>query len=139
MIKILYVHGYNGKPNGGSFQKLSKYAGSVHFNGEEVEMHSFDYDESKPYEAVRELKLYYYEKDIDLIIGSSLGGFLVANCEFARRIVVNPCLVPSEELPKIGYTGPTDDYSYMEKHLGWTSHQRGGCREDYDGDRSDVD
>lgn len=47
MIKILYVHGYNGKPNGGSFQKLSKYAGSVHFNGEEVEMHSFDYDESK--------------------------------------------------------------------------------------------
>ena len=62
MIKILYVHGYNGKPNGGSFQKLSKYAGSVHFNGEEV-----------------------------------------------------------------------------EKHPGWTSHQRGGCREDYDGDRSDVD
>ena len=47
MIKILYVHGYNGKPNGGTFQKLSKYAGSVHFNGEEVEMHSFDYDDSK--------------------------------------------------------------------------------------------
>ena len=26
MIRILYVHGYNGKPNGESFQKLAKYA-----------------------------------------------------------------------------------------------------------------
>ena len=32
MIKILYVHGYNGKPNGGSFQKLAKYAEVADFD-----------------------------------------------------------------------------------------------------------
>jgi hypothetical protein len=34
MIRILYVHGYNGKPNGESFQKLAKYAEVADFGGE---------------------------------------------------------------------------------------------------------
>lgn len=118
MVKILYIHGYNGKPDGGSFRKLAKYAEAACFGGEKVEMHSFDYDATKPYKAIRELKLYYYKNDIDLIIGSSLGGFLAAQCDWARRIVVNPCWFPSVELPKIGYTGPTDDYTYLERDLG---------------------
>ena len=119
MIKILYVHGYNGKPDGGSFQKLSKYAAEADFGGEKVEMHSFDYDASKPREESRKLRLYYYETDIDLIIGSSLGGFLTAACYWARRIVINPCLAPSVELPKVEYTGPTNDYKSMEKMIGF--------------------
>ena len=110
MIRILYVHGYNGKPNGGSFQKLAKYAEVADFDGEKVEMHSFDYDAAEPFKAERELRKYYLENDIDLIIGSSLGGFIAASCEWARRIVVNPCWKPSVELPKVGYTGPIDEY-----------------------------
>ena len=119
MIKILYVHGYHGNPNGGSFQKLSKYAAEADFGGEQVEMHSIDYDAEHPFESVRALKQYYYENDIDLIIGSSLGGFLAACCDWARRIVVNPCMYPSVELPKIGYAGPVDQYQRMEEHLGY--------------------
>ena len=97
MIRILYVHGYNGKPNGESFQKLAKYAEVADFDGEKVEMHSFDYDATEPFKAERELRKYYFENDIDLIIGSSLGGFIAACCEWARRIVVNPCWKPSVE------------------------------------------
>ena len=123
MIKILYVHGYNGKPDGCSFRKLAEYAKAAYFNGEEVEMHSFDYDATQPFKALRELKLYYYEKDIDLIIGSSLGGFLAASCDFARRIVVNPCWSPSVELPKVGYCEAVDDYLYLEKYLGHYSER----------------
>lgn len=118
MIKILYVHGYNGKPDGGSFQKLSKYAAEADFGGEKVEMHSFDYDASRPHEEARKLRLYYYENDIDLIIGSSLGGFLTAYCYWARRIAINPCLAPSVELPKAGFTGPASDYKSMERTIG---------------------
>ena len=71
MIKILYVHGYMGDPYGGSFQKISKYAAEADFGGERVQMHTFDYDPRDPIKAVRDLRLYYYEHDIDLMIGSS--------------------------------------------------------------------
>lgn len=118
MIKILYVHGYNGKPDGGSFQKLAKYAEVADFGGKKVEMHSFDYDAEDPYDALKRLNQYYFENNIDLIIGSSLGGFLAAGCDFTCRIVVNPCWVPSEELPKVGYTGYLEDYKSLEQYWG---------------------
>ena len=118
MIRILYVHGYNGKPNGESFQKLAKYAEVADFGGEKVEMHSFDYDATDPFKAIRDLRFYYFKNDIDLIIGSSLGGFLAANCDFMRRIVVNPCWTPSVELPKVRYEGETMKYTWLEEDLG---------------------
>ena len=121
MIRILYVHGYKGDPYGGSFQKISKYAAEADFGGEKVQMHTFDYDPRDPRKAVRDLRLYYYEHDIDLMIGSSLGGFLVASCRGARRIAVNPCWSPSVELPKVGYVDSVEDYLTLENWLGMYS------------------
>lgn len=118
MIKILYVHGYQGDPYGESFQKVSKYAAEADFGGEKVQMHTFDYDPRNPLKVVRELRLYYYEHDIDLMIGSSLGGFFVTCCRGARRIAVNPCWLPSVELPKIGFEGTVEEYESLEKRLG---------------------
>lgn len=118
MIRILYVHGYKGDRCGPSFQNLARYADAANFAGEKVEMLSFDYDAKDPIKCIRELRLYYYAHDIDLIIGSSLGGFLAACCPWTRRIVINPCWSPSVELPKIGYEGPTDDYEFLEESLG---------------------
>lgn len=126
MIKILYVHGYNGKPDGESFQKLAKYAEAADFGGEKVEMHSFDYDPSQAYKALRALRLYYFENAIDLMIGSSLGGFFAANCRWARRIVVNPCWSPSAELPEVGYAGPIDEYKFLEENLGYQADRGDG-------------
>jgi hypothetical protein len=121
MIRILYVHGYMGDPYGGSFQKISKYAAEADFGGERVQMHTFDYDPRDPRKAVRDLRLYYYEHDIDLMIGSSLGGFLVASCRGARRIAVNPCWAPSEELPKVGFDDSVEDYITLENWMGMYS------------------
>ena len=121
MIRILYVHGYKGDPYGGSFQKISKYAAEADFGGEKVQMHTFDYDPRDPRKAVRDLRLYYYEHDIDLMIGSSLGGFLVASCRGARRIAVNPCWSPSVELPKVGFVDSVEDYITLENWLGMYS------------------
>lgn len=118
MIKILYIHGYHGHPNGGSFQKLSKYAAQADFGGEQVEMHAIDYDACDPNKSIRQIRLYYYENDIDLIIGSSLGGFFATSCCWARRIAVNPCWLPSAELPKIGHEGPLKDYEFKESLMG---------------------
>lgn len=110
-----------GDPYGESFQKISKYAAEADFGGEKVQMHTFDYDPRDPRKAVRDLRLYYYEHDIDLMIGSSLGGFLVASCRGARRIAVNPCWSPSVELPKVGFVDSVEDYITLENWLGMYS------------------
>lgn len=126
MVRILYVHGYNGNPYGGSFQKISAYAAQADFGGERVEMHTFDYDASEPGRAIHDLRVYYFKHDIDLMIGSSLGGFLVMNCHWARRIVINPCWSPSVELPKVGYEGPVNEYQFREERLGSYSNEGDG-------------
>jgi len=80
MIKALYVPDYKEHKYGSSFLRLAKYADAANFGGEKVELLSFDYDPEEPTKSIRELRLYYYAHDIDLLIGSSLGGFLAACC-----------------------------------------------------------
>lgn len=42
------------------------------------------------------------EKNIDILVGSSLGGFLTILTTGIERYAVNPCYRPSAELPKLG-------------------------------------
>ena len=118
MIRILYVHGYHGNPFSGSFPKLSKYAAEADFGGEEVEMHYYDYDSHYPAGSIAGLRKYHQEHKIDLMLGSSLGAFLVMNCPGVLRVAINPCLTPSVELPKIDYDGRVDGYVHCEALLG---------------------
>lgn len=106
--RLLYIHGYKGSTNGVSFNRLKKYA------KDDYEMFAIDYDETRPIDTIRKILYYVYDNNIDIIIGSSLGGFLTMNCYEIPRIVINPCMIPSEELPKIGYDGPENDYKYLE-------------------------
>lgn len=98
-MKLLYVHGYNGNPYGNSFNNLKKVAGEKH------EMHTIDYDSSRPVEAIEYIREYVKNNNIDCVIGASLGGFLTMNLLGVNRIAVNPCWNPAVELPIIGYTG----------------------------------
>ena len=93
--KIAYIHGYNGSPNGVSFNILSKY---VNKNYKLVEI---DYDEENI--DIDSLKLELKSLGISKVIGSSLGGFIALNLgnEF-KKMVFNPCMKPSVELPKLG-------------------------------------
>ena len=118
MIRILYVHGYHGNPSSGSFPKLSRYAAEADFGGEEVEMHFYDYDSHDPVGSIAGLRKYHQEHKIDLMLGSSLGAFMVMNCPGVLRIAINPCWSPSVELPKIDYDGPVDGYARCEAQLG---------------------
>ena len=45
---------------------------------------------------------YIREHDIDLVMGSSLGGFITQTLKGLPRILINPCWLPSEVLPAIG-------------------------------------
>ena len=93
--KIAYIHGYNGSPNGVSFNILSKYV------NKNYELIWINYDEENI--DIDSLKLELKSLGISKVIGSSLGGFIALNLgnEF-KKMVFNPCMKPSIELPKIG-------------------------------------
>lgn len=108
---VLYVHGYGSNGNSNTAKLLKKYL------GEKINVHTISYNQSKPYEALKMIKQYKNEHNIDLLIGTSLGGFMVMNCLGSLSIAINPCFYPSVELPKIGYTGSIEEYQEIENEF----------------------
>lgn len=107
--KIAYIHGYNGSPNGTSFEILSKYLGDYY------EIVGIDYDEANP--NIEQIKTELKQLNITKVIGCSLGGFITLNLgnEF-KKLVFNPCMKPSIELPKLGASKEfVSKYSDIEK------------------------
>lgn len=95
-IRIGYVHGYLGSSNGESYKRLEKYI------PEGYELVPLNYDVRNAELSMNSLINLVQEHDINFLIGSSLGGFLVLNMWGFPRIVINPCYHPSVELPKLG-------------------------------------
>lgn len=95
VIQILYIHGANShfKPDSKKVRTLGRM-GTVH---------GFDNDYSLPYTAVMENLLCQYEKiRPDLIVGTSLGGYLaaqLANLKGCPFIAVNPAIDPASMSP----------------------------------------
>lgn len=95
--KLLYIHGYNGSPEGSSCRLFRKY-----MPADEWEVIGMDYDQNDCSIALKQIRDTIERKHIDLVVGSSLGGFLTLLTTGIQRIVINPCYSPSVELPKLG-------------------------------------
>lgn len=94
--KLLYIHGYNGSPQGHSYSLIRKHL------PEGWEIIGMDYCQDNCAVALEQIRSTVESEGIDLVVGSSLGGFLALLAEGVKRFVVNPCYRPSEELPKLG-------------------------------------
>lgn len=97
MKKLLYIHGYNGSPEGRSCQLFRKYMPQ-----DEWQVIGMDYDQEDCAKALKQIRETIDREQIDLVVGSSLGGFLTLLTTGFERIVINPCYSPSTELPKLG-------------------------------------
>lgn len=97
MKKLLYIHGYNGSPEGSSCRLFRK-----HMPQDEWQVIGMDYDQDDCAVALRQIRQTIQREHIDLVAGSSLGGFLALLTTGIERIVINPCYSPSAELPKLG-------------------------------------
>lgn len=95
--KVLYVYGYGGSHLSSSVEKLKKALPEDKF-----EVMCWDYPQRDCKAAVRFLEQKVKKHHIDIVVGSSLGAF-VAMClkVDCPKIVINPCLVPTVELPKL--------------------------------------
>ena len=92
---ILYIHGYASKGHTGeAMEKLFKENFGI----------TVYHPQFSPYydKAQIEIDEFLKTHDIDLIIGTSLGGFMALNNPGYFRIAVNPVLDPYVTLPKIG-------------------------------------
>lgn len=94
-MKILYVHGFNGSPEGHSYSLLKKHL------PEGCDIIGMNYNQNDCDVALKQIQETIQKESIDLVIGCSLGGFLTLLAEGVERFVVNPCYLPSIELPKL--------------------------------------
>ena len=86
---ILYLHGFASCGNSTKTQLLKDY-----FGAKEVLSPDLPID---PVEAIRFIKKYIIEHDVDLLIGSSLGGFYASYfCELleVKTVLINPSTQP---------------------------------------------
>ncbi len=53
------------------------------------------------------------DEQVDIVVGSSLGGFATLLLRDIPKIIINPCLRPDVELPKRGNTEIANSYSEL--------------------------
>ena len=96
-VKVLYVYGYGGSRMSSSVEKMRR---ALPADGYEVLC--YDYPQRDCAAALRFLKEKIRQHHIDVVMGSSLGAFLTLCLDVdIPKLVANPCLVPSVELPKL--------------------------------------
>ena len=113
---ILYLHGFASCGNSNKTAVLKEY-----FGEKEVLSPDLPID---PVEAVRFIKKYIIEHDIDLLIGSSMGGFYAsyfAELLEMRAVLINPSTQPFITLaPYVGtneYWCKDEAFEFTRKHL----------------------
>ena len=97
MTKVLYIYGYGGSHLSSSPQKLRKI-----LNAQDFLVLCVDYPQEDCAKALAFLQQYVIDEGIDIVMGSSLGAFLSLCLDVdVPKVIVNPCLVPTVELPKL--------------------------------------
>lgn len=66
--KVLYIYGYNSSSNSNTFKWLKEHLANT-------DMYSISYDQSNPNDSIELLCNYIKEKHINIVVGSSLGGW----------------------------------------------------------------
>lgn len=94
MKKILYIYGYGGSSKGNSFLTFKRLL-------PQYDVHCIDYNQTDCKIARKQLQEYIENEKIDLIISSSLGAFIALTLGNVPKVIVNPCIYPSVELPTI--------------------------------------
>lgn len=114
--KILYIYGYGSNPKDSSTMKVVKEV--VEELG--FELVSTDYSQEYPESwGLPKLDKFITDNNIKYVIGHSLGGFMtLCLMSNVKKIVINPCMKPSIELPKLEKIS-TDTIHQYEVLEGW--------------------
>lgn len=98
-IKILYIHGLNSNGNSRTATTLRQLLGDIAIVFSPIfssNVESFNVMKQN----IRQAWSFVNANEINLIIGSSMGGFIASNLMSMPKILINPCLRPSEQFYK---------------------------------------
>lgn len=110
-MRILNIHGYQGDAHNAAYSALKEVGG----DDLDIISPAVDHDKTPPEEVIKLFRDIIDEKKPDILAGTSLGGFYAAvlSAEYDLPVLlVNPCLLPFDVLPKLGYSG--DIRTYMK-------------------------
>lgn len=102
MRTILNIHGYGGSAHNSAYTALRSL--DCHVISPQL-----DYAAESPVQTLETLRNIVKEGEVDALAGTSFGGFFAALlCTEFRlpAMLVNPCLLPFDVLPRIGYPQP---------------------------------
>ena len=111
MKKILYIYGFGSSPNSDTRKMLDDLLSPHGYT-----VISVPYNQKSPAVGISQLNAAVEEEKPVAVIASSLGGFFAMNLALiVPVIVINPCLKPSVELPKLGEDGKA--FERIERRL----------------------
>lgn len=97
MFKILWIHGFAGKPDNDTVKEMRKRYPMYEFHSIEVDHHAKA--------SMDKINNYINDQDIDLVAGTSLGGYYAICSKFdGPKLVVNPVTDPVRDLRQ--FLGP---------------------------------
>lgn len=108
-MSILNIHGYKGTPHNAAYSALCGLAKTIISP-------QIDYDSEQPDTILNRLLNICAPEKIDMIVGTSLGGFfasLIAVKLQKPLLLVNPCLQPQIVIPALGYESDVSRFSEM--------------------------
>lgn len=93
MINILYIHGLGSSDQSNTGRLLHSLSDN------EMTFYNPSFSLS-PKKAMEEINQFIKDKHIDVVIGSSLGGFYALESDCPFGVVINPALTPIDDLKK---------------------------------------
>ncbi len=100
-MSIMNIHGYKGAPHNAAYSALCGLE-------KNIISPEIDYDSENPEVILNRLLDICAAEKIDMIVGTSLGGFfasVIAAGLHKPLLLVNPCLQPQNVIPALGYDG----------------------------------
>ncbi len=93
--QILYIHGYGAPENSTTGSEIQRKLGDkakVFMPGFSNEVEKF----GNTLANIQKAQDFVTDNKIDLVIASSMGGFTALQLTGVRKILINPCMVPSD-------------------------------------------
>lgn len=118
---VFYIWGYGSSPDSQTIKNLKSLLNKKQYN-----VCSDFYAQYNPKEAIFDLNNLLEQYKPDVVVASSLGGYLALQLKGYKKIIINPCIRPDIELPKLNEKENTvpqhiiDYYmQYLKEHDVW--------------------
>ena len=99
VTRVLFIYGYGGDTDSTFCRLLRESLPAKHYD-----VRCYTYPQEDCAASVAALEGIIRREKIELVVGTSLGGFLALCLNYrlgVKRLVINPCMRPSDELPKL--------------------------------------